>query len=351
MATLKARLSTAPVWLIRHQRWALIAALAFACIYPYVVRLYFVTLAEDVLIFAIFAMSLDLLLGYTGLTSFGHAAFFGAGAYLLAYLTTRFGVTNLVITVPLVLLGTAMLAMLIGFFTLRTRGIYFLMVTLAFAQMLFSIAINWSAVTGGSDGLPGVPRPSIGIGPLSFTFDSRESFYYLILVCFLLTYWLLRRIVNSPLGWAFRGIRENEARMRALGYNTFRFKLASFAIGGAFAGLAGLLQAHSARIASPENLYWTMSGQVMIMVIVGGASTLSGPVLGAATVRLLRNFISSATPRWETLMGAIFILFVLFARRGIVGVLSDARKRFEAERPATAARPAEISESPQAEAE
>ena len=352
MGRLTARLSAALLWLNRHRRWVSIAALVFAFAYPFIIaRIYFVTLAEDVLIYAIFAMSLDLLLGYTGLISFGHAAFFGVGAYILAYLTTRFGVTNLLVSVPVVLLGTAAVALLVGFFALRTRGIYFLMVTLAFAQMLFSIAINWTVATGGSDGLAGVPRPSLGVGPFSYTFDSRESFYYLVLVFFLLTFWLLRRVVSSPFGWTLRGIRENEARMRALGYNTFRFKLASFAIGGAFAGLAGLLLAHSARIASPENLYWTTSGQVMIMVIVGGASTLSGPVFGAATVRLLRNFISSATPRWETLMGVIFILFVIFALRGIMGMLSDARKRFEAEYPASAARPAEISESPQVEAE
>ncbi len=323
-----------PAWLRRHRRGLmlalLLAALLVAIAYPYVMRIYFVTLAVDILIYAVFAMSLDLILGYAGLPSFGHAAFFGLGAYLLAYLTARLPLTNLLVTAPAVLLGAALMALVIGFFTLRTRGVYFLMVTLAFAQMLYSVAINWSAVTGGSDGLPHVPSPSIGIGPLSFTFDSRESFYYLSLISFLLVWWLLRRIVNSPFGWALRGIRENEARMRALGYNTFRFKLAAFVIAGAFAGLAGLLYAHSQFIASPENLYWTTSGQVLIMVIVGGVGTLSGSILGAATVRLLRNYISSATDRWETLMGVVFILFVLFARRGIAGLFASARRRLAA---------------------
>lgn len=329
MTTIAARLSTVQVWLVHNRRWLLIAALILAIVYPFVVRIYLVTLAVDILIYAIFAMSLDLILGYAGLTSFGHAAFFGVGAYILAYLTTQLGVNNLLVTAPVVVLGTALLALLIGFFALRTSGIYFLMVTLAFAQMLYSVAINWSAVTGGSDGLPGVPRPNIGIGPLSFAFDSRESFYYLILVSFLLVWWLLRRIVNSPFGWTLRGIRENEARLRALGYNTFRFKIAAFVIAGAIAGLAGLLFAHSSLIASPENLYWTTSGQVMIMLIVGGFGTLSGPILGAAAVRLLHNLATTRQGALgaDTLTGVVFILFVLFARRGIVGLLNSLRNR------------------------
>ncbi|MGH2593113.1 MAG: branched-chain amino acid ABC transporter permease [Anaerolineae bacterium] len=340
---LAARWSTVQTWLSRHRIWLPIAAAVVAIVYPYIVRTFFVTLAVDILIYAIFAMSLDLILGYAGLTSFGHAAFFGLGAYFLAYVTTRFGVNNLLVTLPFVMLGTAVMASVIGFFTLRTTGIYFLMVTLAFAQMLFSIAINWTAVTGGSDGLAGVPRPSIGIGPLTYTFDSRESFYYLALVGFALTWWLLRRMVNSPFGWTLRGIRENEARMRALGYDTFRFKIAAFVIAGAFAGLAGMLFAHSTLIASPENLYWTTSGQVLIMLIVGGAGTLSGPILGAATVRLLRTFASTkaGTLGWETQMGVVFILFVLFARQGIVGLLSNIWQRVAgqpAETPLTGAR-------------
>jgi branched-chain amino acid transport system permease protein len=313
-------------WGARYARlWLLLAAMA-AIAYPLVVRRFFITLAEDVLIYAIFALSLDLLLGYTGLTSFGHAAFFGLGAYTLAFLATRLGVNNLLLTVPLVLFVSGLAAAVIGYLALRTTGIYFLMVTLAFAQMLFSVAISWTAVTGGSDGLPGVPRPLIGFAPLSYTFSSRASFFYLLLVAFVAVWLLLRTLTRSPFGWTLRGIRENEPRMRALGYHTLRYKLAAFIIGGMLAGLAGLLLAHSAGTASPENLNWTTSGQVLIMLIVGGSGTLPGPVLGALTVRLLRNFISSATDRWETLMGVVFILFVLFARRGLAGLLFDDRE-------------------------
>ena len=311
-------------WVIRRRSWLLGAAAILALAFPFVVRSYILSLGIEVLIFAIFAMSLDLLLGYTGLASFGHAAFFGLGAYILAY--TAIGLTpNLLITLPLVIAGAALAALAIGFFVLRTTGIYFLMITLALAQMLFSIAIRWSSVTGGSDGLAGIPRPVIGMGPLSYTFSSRESFYFLALALFLVSWWLLRRIVGSPFGWALRGIRENEGRMRALGYNTFRYKMTAFVISGIFGGLAGLLLSHFFAHAAPDNLYWTTSGQVMIMLIIGGAGTLSGPVLGAALVRLLPSFASAYTDRWQTLMGVVFILFVLFAPQGVLGLVQGLR--------------------------
>ncbi|MCP4936094.1 MAG: branched-chain amino acid ABC transporter permease [bacterium] len=304
----------------------IIMAVILALIYPYVSSLYFLSLAIEVFIFAIFAMSLDLLLGYTGLASFGHAAFLGLGGYILGYISSRSDLalnltSNILITLPLVIIGTALIAFIIGFFALRTSGIYFLMVTLAFAQMLFSIAIRWSGITGGSDGLAGVARPVIGLGSFSYEFSSRPSFYYLVLFFFLLSWWLLRRIVNSPFGWTLRGIRENEQRMKALGYNTFRFKMAAFVIAGTFAGLSGMLLVQFFRHAAPGNLYWTMSGQVIVMLIVGGTGTLIGPILGAMVIRLFPLFVSSYTERWELLLGLLFILFVLFAPKGIMGFL------------------------------
>ncbi len=325
MAAMVTRLAGVLTWAARHRRWAPVAVIILALLYPFVVRSYILGLGIEVLIFAIFAMSLNLLLGYTGLASFGHAAFFGLGAYIVAYISSSSDLAldltnNLLLTVPLVILGTALAALFIGFFALRTSGIYFLMITLAFAQMLFSIAIRWSGVTGGSDGLAGVPRPSIGLGQLSYTFNSRESFYYLVLAFFLLVWCLLRRIVNSPFGQTLRGIRENEPRMQTLGYNTFRFKMAAFVIAGLFAGLAGMLLVQFFRHAAPQNLYWTMSGQVMIMLIIGGAGTMTGPILGAALVRLLPNFASTYTERWQSLLGVVFILFVLFAPQGIMGL-------------------------------
>jgi branched-chain amino acid transport system permease protein len=318
--------------MVQYRRLVFAGVFSLALIYPFVVRSYVLSLGIEVLIFAIFAMSLDLLLGYTGLPSFGHAAFFGLGAYFAAYLSSSSALAldltdNLLIIVPLVILGTALMALLIGFFALRTTGLYFLMITLAFAQMLFSIAIRWSGVTGGSDGLAGLPRPSLGLGPWSYTFDTRQSFFYLVLIFFGLSWWLLSRIVNSPFGWALRGIRENEPRMRALGYNTFRYKLGAFVIAGVFAGLAGMLLAFFFRHVSPDTLYWTTSGQALVMVIIGGAGTLSGPVLGAFLVRLLPHLVSSYTDRWQTIVGLVFILFVLFAPQGIMGLLRGQRRR------------------------
>jgi branched-chain amino acid transport system permease protein len=317
----------------KYGQWIVITGLlVLALILPLVVRSFYLSLVIEVLIFGIFAMSLDLLLGYTGLASFGHAAFFGLGAYLVAYLTGRSGLgldltDNLLISLPVVAGGTAVAALVIGLMVLRTSGIYFLMITLAFAQILFSIAIRWSQVTGGSDGLTGIPRPTLGLGPLSFSFNSRESFYFLVLACFLASWWLLRRLVKSPFGTTLQGIRENELRMQAIGYNTFHFKLIAFVLAGTLAGIAGMLLAQYFRFAAPENLYWTTSGQVLIMVVVGGTGTISGPVLGAGLVRLLPIFASSYTDRWQMLLGLVLIFVVLFARGGILGLWKRLRSR------------------------
>lgn len=326
-----ARLAAARAVIAQHPRALLITLFILAIIYPFTVRIFFISLAIEVLIYAIFAMSLDLLLGYTGLVSFGHSAFLGLGAYIAAYLSSTREIAlhltnNLLIVLPIVIIGCAIAAALLGVLALRTRGIYFLMVTLAFSQMLFSIAVSWSRVTGGSDGLAGIPRPSLGVGSFALDFGPRENFYYLVLTIFLASFLILRRIVHSPFGLALRGIRENEPRMRALGYNTLRYKMAAYIIGGIFAGIAGALSAYFFGIASIDNLYWTTSGIVMIMLVIGGAGTLTGPIYGAATVRLLRNFVSSYTERWETILGLVFILFVVFAPRGIAGLLRGERK-------------------------
>lgn len=319
-------------WVGQHRRWLTIALGIGALVFPFIIKPYYLSLTIEVLVFAIFAMSLDLLLGYTGLPSFGHAAFFGLGSYLVAYIASSNDLalnltSNLFITLPVVMAGTAVVALIIGFFALRTSGIYFLMITLAFAQMLFSIAIRWSSVTGGSDGLTSVVRPTLGIGPLSYAFTSRESFYFLVLLLFLGSWWLLRKIVNSPFGWALRGIRENEQRMRALGYNTFRYKMAAFAISGAFAAVAGMLLVHFFRHAPPDTLHWTTSGEVMVMLIIGGTGTLLGPILGAALIRLFPLLVSSYVDRWETLMGLLFVAFVVFAPQGILGLLRGQRRK------------------------
>lgn len=302
------------------QTWLALGVMILLIVFPRFATSYLISLLTDVLIFAIFAMSLDLLLGYTGLASFGHAAFFGLGGYLLGFMARNW-TNNVLITLPLVLIGTGLAALIIGFFALRTSGLPFLMFTLATAQMLFGIAIKWTPVTGGSDGLSGVPRPVIGFGENVFKFGAGPQYYFFTLFFFVVAYWLMRRLVHSPFGRALMGIKSNESRMRALGYNTWRYKMAVYVIAGMFAGLAGFLFGHFNRHVSPETFYWTVSGQVMIMVIIGGAGSLTGPALGAALVRLLPSYASTYTERWHTLMGLVFILFVLFAPKGIIGLL------------------------------
>lgn len=290
-------------------------------IFPLVGPSYILSLLIEVLIFGIFAMSLDLLMGYTGPVSFGHAAFFGLGAYLVGFISKGYS-ANLLITLPVVLLSVAIIAWPVGALALRTSGIYFLMITLAFSQMLFGLAIKWTPVTGGTDGLAGVPRPIIGLGDLTWSFGTNFRFYYLVLFAFLLSWGLLQRLVSSPFGHTLRGIKENEERMAALGYDTQRFKVAAFVLSGVFAGLAGVLFSHFNFHVGPEVLYWPMSGQVLIMVIIGGAGTLTGPILGAALVRLLPSYVSTYTDRWQTIMGLVFMAFVLFAREGIISLWS-----------------------------
>jgi branched-chain amino acid transport system permease protein len=284
---------------------------------------FIVTTLTEILIFGIFAMSLDLLIGYTGLVSFGHAAFFGVGAYAAGYLAQQL-TPNLFVTLPLALLITAAAALVIGFFSIRVSGVYFLMLTLAFSQMVYALAFRWTDVTGGSNGLSGIPRPRIDLFSLQLQFADVNARYFLVLAFFLLSYVALRGVVRSQFGHVLVGIRENETRLRAIGYDTARFKLIAFMIAGIFAGVAGALYSGFNRFVSPNEVYWTASGQVLIMVIIGGAGTLMGPVLGAALILVLQNLISSSTERWPTILGVVFILFVFAARFGIMGLLRQA---------------------------
>lgn len=294
-------------------------------LFPLAAPPYLRSLMIEVLIFAIFAMSLDLLMGYTGLASFGHAAYFGLGGYLAAYSTQHLS-ANVLLILPLTVVIVGLAALVIGFFALRTSGIYFLMLTLAFAQMFFGLAIRWSEVTGGSDGLP-VERPYLGVGDATIAFGPDQNFYYLTLALFIGAWWILRRLVGSPFGATLRGIKENEPRMQALGYHTWNFKITAFVIAGALGGVAGMLLAAFNRHAAPDQLYWTVSGQVIIMVLIGGAGSLSGPILGAALVHLLPSYVSSYTDRWQTILGLVFIAFVLFAPQGIYGLARGNRRR------------------------
>ena len=277
---------------------------------------YVLGLVAEVLIFAIFAMSLDLLIGYTGMISFGHAAFFGLSAYAVVTLGVHLGVNGWIGMLAGVVLS-ALGALIIGFFCIRVTGIPFLMLTMAFSQLLFSVSVKWRDVTGGTDGIGGFQRPDL----FGWSLDERMVLYYVTAAGFLFAFWFLRKLIASPLGSIFIGIRENELRMRTIGYPVQRYKLIAFVIGGAVAGLGGALYAFFNGFVSSDILHWALSGDAIVMVILGGTGTIVGPVIGAAVFLLLKNFVSSHHEYWMMWVGIAFILCVMFLREGIWGAL------------------------------
>lgn len=290
------------------------ALLAFGLL-PLVLEPYGLSLVIQALIFGLFAMSLDILIGYAGLVPLNHAAFFGIGAYTAGILFHH-GLTNFWAGTAAGIAAAAVSAMFLGLLVLRSSGPYFLMITLACGQMLFALAWKWRSLTGGDDGLAGIPRPETGL-PLSMW--DNHNFYFLVLVFFLAGFVILNRFVRSSTGKCLVGVRESESRMQALGYNTWRLKYLAYVLAGSAAGLAGVLHVCYNGFISPQELNWTMSGLVILMVIIGGAGTLAGPVAGAAIILILQNLISSYTDRWPFFMGAIFVICVMYFRNGIAG--------------------------------
>jgi branched-chain amino acid transport system permease protein len=285
---------------------------------------FWIYVATQALIFAIFAMSLDLLVGYAGLPSLGHAGFYGVGAYACALLALGH-VDGLVPLLVAGALAAGLVALPIGALSLRTSGIYFLMLTLAFAQMLWGLAVNWTSLTRGTDGLIGIPRPTlVGLDAFNISLYERGPFFYLCLLLGIAVFVFLESLTRSPFGKALEGIRENDRRMRALGFPTFRYRLAAFVIAGSLAGIAGALAAMSNGFATPDLLYWTLSGLALIAIVVGGSRSLAGPVLGAFVVLFAQLGLSTYLDRWELVLGALFIAFVLFLPRGLMGLLRRA---------------------------
>ncbi len=289
-------------------------------ILPFLLTDYPRALISEIFIFAIFAMSLDLLLGFTGLMSLGHAAFFGLGAYAVAVLGTQFGI-NAWIGVAAGVGLAAGGAALIGFFCVRTAGIPFLMLTLAFSQLVFSVALKWRDVTGGSDGIAIAEQPSF----FGYSLSNSLAMYFMTLIFFVLVFLGLRRLINAPLGHVFVGIRENEPRMLAIGYPTRAFKLLAFTIAGAVAGLAGGLYAIYNGFISSDAMYWTASGDILIMTMLGGAGTLIGPAIGAGVFLLMKNVVSSYSEHWLSIIGVTFICCVMFFPGGLWGILQKLR--------------------------
>src|ERR1700734_2822611 len=303
-------------------RAAELVVLLALLVLPFLMTDYPRALVSEIYIFAIFAMSLDLLLGFTGLMSLGHAAFFGLGAYAVAVLGVQFGINAWFgVAAGVVVAGCG--ATLIGFFCVRTAGIPFLMLTLALSQLVYTVALKWRDVTGGSDGIAIAERPSF------FGFDLSHSLpmYFMALVFFALTYWGLRRLLNAPLGQAFIGLRENEQRMATIGYRTRAYKLLSFTIAGGLAGFAGALYAIFNGFISSDAVYWTASGDILIMTMLGGAGTLIGPALGAAIFLLMKNVVSSFSEHWMAIIGAVFICCVMFFPAGLWGAAREILQR------------------------
>ena len=286
---------------------------------PLGLPLFAMTLLTEALILGLLAMSLDLMVGYTRLISFGHAAAYGLGAYASGYL-----LLHTALPLPFAVLAAAVLAgvVAIGVAWVCTlaKGVSFSMLTLAFAQLLYAVAFKWTSVTGASDGLAGIPRTAGPFG--TAVFQTKNGYYYLVLICLLGSYAFCRSLVRSPFGMVLRGIRENEAKTLSLGYNTRLYKIAVVVVAFALGGLAGALYSPFAGFANTDLLFWLFSGQVLIMVIVGGQGTLIGPILGAAFFMLLEQVLSLYTESWALFFGLIFIGFVMFAPQGIWGLLN-----------------------------
>src|SRR5881409_2876767 len=289
-------------------------------------RVLYSALALRIVLWALFAVSVDLLLGYGGMLSFGHAAFWGVGGYTAALLAKAYQ-----LPFPVAALGGIALAMAlaapIGFLAIRRRGIYFAMVTLAFAQLAFYVANEWRDLTGGENGLHGVPRtfPGLALG-------RSADFYYAALPLILLGYLVAYRIVHSPFGHVLVAIRDNEPRAQALGYATWRYKLLAFVLSGALAGLAGALFSLGHGFASLEQLHWSTSGIAVLMTILGGIGTLWGGVIGAAIVLEVRDLLSNAPEASGVVTGAVFVVIVLAFRRGLWASAVDALRWIRARR-------------------
>ncbi len=290
---------------------------------------YYVELIAKILVFAIFAMSLDLLIGFTGLVSFGHAAFFGIAAYALALLTPPAETVSLWLALPAAVIAAAIGAFVIGIFVLRTRGVYFIMVTLAFAQMVFSLFQD-TKIGGGSDGVFLSARPDATLfGFTPFDLANGVHAYYFVVAMLALTFLLLQQVLRSPFGRVLVGIKSNEHRMRSLGYATYLYKLGAFTLAGALAGVAGFCHAVLFAFVNPELLSWHRSGDAILMVILGGMGSLGGAIAGAFAFVSMQEFFSQLTKHWLLLMGTVIVLTVLFLPGGLAAVPDRIRRALQ----------------------
>ena len=304
-----------------RQKYAIIVIFALLALIPAFAAWtdvpFYGDLGRRLMILAIGALSLNLIMGYGGMISFGHAAYMGIGAYIVG-ICAEHEVVSGFIQWPLALAVSALFALIFGFISLRTRGVYFIMITLALAQMMYFLGVSLDRY-GGDDGLP-LAEPSY-FGEL-IDLSDKSSLYYLIYALLGLCLWISHRLVNSRFGMVIQGARSNEARMESIGFPTFRYRLTAFVIAGTMAGLAGVLLANHTDFVNPDMMHWTRSGDLIIMVLLGGMGGLVGPVLGALVFLLLEEVLSGVTEYWQLIFGPILILVVLYARGGLLGYLT-----------------------------
>jgi len=302
-----------------------IALVAFVFIVPQSGS-FVILLATRAMAFAILAMSVDLLLGYTGMASMGQAAYFGVGAYLTAVLATKFhfgmGWDFWLVVVLGILIGAG-LAALFGLFAIRAGGVYFLMITLALGQCVWGLAYRWNSLTGGDNGINLSGRPNFGLD-----LGNEVIFFYLVFGFFAVSMLMMYVLVRSPFGQSLAGIRERELRMQILGYNTWLHKYIAFIIAGGFGGLAGVLWAHTNGHVSPETVVLTTSVDALLMVVLGGAGTLIGATIGTAIVFGLREYLSTLVPWWQYALGGVYVLTILYLPMGLMGIPTRLRQRF-----------------------
>jgi branched-chain amino acid transport system permease protein len=284
-----------------------------------------ILLATRALAFSILVMSLDILLGYTGLASLGQAAYLGVGAYLTAILATKYqfglGYDFWLVVIFGILIGAA-LAAVFGLLAIRASGVYFLMITLALGQCVWGLAYRWNSLTGGDNGINLRQRPKFGID-----LADEMTFFYLVLAFFAVSLLLMYTLVRSPFGRSLAGIRERELRMQILGYNTWLHKYLAFIIAGGFGGLSGVLWAHTAGIVSPVNVELTTSVDALLMAVLGGSGTLVGGAIGTFIVFGLREFLSTLVPWWQYVLGVVYVATILFLPTGLMGIPARLRQR------------------------
>ena len=305
---------------------ALVATVGLLALFPLAGSGFYVELVAKVMILAIFALSLDLLVGYTGLVSFGHAAYFGIGAYALGLMSPKYEAANLWLTLPAAMLAAALAALVVGVFVVRVKGVYFIMVTLAFAQMFYFV-FHDTKFGRGSDGISINFKPVAAIGGFTpFDLANASHVYYFVLVLLVAVFALLKAVLRSPFGRALQGIRSNEHRMISLGFPVYWYKLASFTLAGALAGLAGYLSALQFGFINPELLSWHQSGNVLLMLILGGVGSLYGAVVGAFAFVALEEIFQALTVHWQLLLGAAIVLLVISLPGGLASVAGRFRR-------------------------